>query len=196
MTPATTSSISIGLGKQLAGSAVASGGATTFLGANMAAHSSDTALSLRQLAHALGGDINNGQVLAPGPGHSAADRSLSVKIDPAAPDGFVVHSFAGDDAIECKNYVREKAGLPAWQPNGGRKRASDADIDNALRAVFKAQATDKKSSPVIERYNYIDENGALLYQVQRHEPKSFSQRKPNGNGGWHYQLGDVHRVLY
>src|SRR5258708_30135022 len=42
-------------------------------------------------------------VLLPGPG---ADRSLSIKIDPAAPDGFIVHLFARDSPIECRDYVR------------------------------------------------------------------------------------------
>jgi RecA-family ATPase len=163
----------------------------------MEAHSNkNRAFSLQQLARCLRGDISNGQVLAPGPGHNATDRSLSVKIDPTAPDGFVVHSFARDDPIQCRDYVREKAGLQAWQPNGGRKRVTDTDIDNALRAVFQAQATSKKFGPVVTRYDYRDENGVLLYQVQRHQPKSFSQRKPNSNGGWVYQLGDVRRVPY
>jgi hypothetical protein len=156
-------------------------GSANFLSAIMAA---DTLLSPQQLARALGGDISNGQVLAPGPGHSAADRSLAVRPSKDAPSGLLVHSFAGDDPVQCLDYVREKAGLPAWQPNGGRKRATDVDIDNALRAVFKAQTVGKKSAPVVARYDYVDENGVLLYQVQRHEPKSFSQRKPNGNGGW------------
>jgi len=161
----------------------------------MAAHS-DTLLSLQQLARALGGDINNGQVLAPGPGHSSADRSLAVRPNKDAPGGLLVHSFAGDDPVKCLDYVRLKAGLPAWQPNGGRRRATDTDIDNALRAIFKAQPGGKKFAPVVAHYDYTDENGVLLYQVQRHEPKSFSQRRPNGNGGWDYQLGDVRRVLY
>jgi hypothetical protein len=43
---------------------------------------------------------------------------LSIKIDPAAPDGFIVHSFAGDDAITCRDYVRAALGLGAW----GRRR--------------------------------------------------------------------------
>ena len=47
-----------------------------------------------QLAKALGGEFRNGQILAPGPGHSATDRSLSIQIDANAPHGFVVHSFA------------------------------------------------------------------------------------------------------
>ena len=56
--------------------------------------------------------MSGGQVLAPGPGHSAEDRSLSVKLDAGAPDGFVVNSFAEDDPIECKDYVRAKRALP------------------------------------------------------------------------------------
>jgi hypothetical protein len=50
--------------------------------------------NLQTLAKALGGEVNRSQVLAPGPGHSAIDRSLSVKLDSNAPDGFLVHSFA------------------------------------------------------------------------------------------------------
>jgi hypothetical protein len=34
----------------------------------------------------------------------------------AARRGLVVHSFAGDDPIACKDYIREKAGL---EPNAG-----------------------------------------------------------------------------
>ena len=52
----------------------------------------------------------------PGPGHSSADRSLSVKIDPAAPDGFVVHSFSGDDPRECRDHVRAALGPSRWVP--------------------------------------------------------------------------------
>jgi hypothetical protein len=51
-------------------------------------------LSHRQVAHSLGGEIrSDGAILALGPNHSQNDRSLSVKIDPDAPGGFVVHSF-------------------------------------------------------------------------------------------------------
>ena len=36
---------------------------------------------LAEIAAALGGEVAAGQVLAPGPGHSPRDRSLSVKPD-------------------------------------------------------------------------------------------------------------------
>jgi hypothetical protein len=48
------------------------------------------------LAQALRGDASGHNALASGPGHGAADRSLSIEIDPTAPDGFIVHSFAGN----------------------------------------------------------------------------------------------------
>ena len=74
---------------------------------------SDVSLTLQSIAKALGGKVNGDQVLAPGPGHSPEDRSLSVKIDSEAPDGFVVFSFASDDPIICRDHVRQRCGLPA-----------------------------------------------------------------------------------
>jgi hypothetical protein len=64
-------------------------------------------------ARDLGGDLLPGgkQILCPGPGHSEHDRSLSVKLDASAPDGFVVKSFTGDDPLACKDYVRDVLGL-------------------------------------------------------------------------------------
>ena len=76
--------------------------------------------TLDEIARALGGEISAGQVCAPGPGHSARDRSLSVALSESDPAGYVVHSFAGDDPIMCKDYVREKLGLPQWRPGNGK----------------------------------------------------------------------------
>src|SRR5262252_4541428 len=45
-------------------------------------------------------------------------------------------------------------------------------------------------------YNYVDENGKLLFQVVRKKGKQFSQRQPNRNGGWTWNLNGVRRVLY
>jgi hypothetical protein len=45
-------------------------------------------------------------------------------------------------------------------------------------------------------YDYQDEQGSTLYQVLRYTPKDFKQRKPDGNGGWVWRLGDVRRVPY
>jgi hypothetical protein len=80
--------------------------------------------SLQALAVALGGVVSGDQVQAPGPGHrSIYDRSLSVKLDAGAPDGFVVYSHAGDDINTCRDFVRSSLGLEPFKPNG-HKRAS------------------------------------------------------------------------
>ena len=156
-------------------------------------------LDLRTLQRALGGKISSGQLLCAGPSHSAADRSLAVKLDAAAPDGFVVYSFCGDDPLVCRDHVRDKLGLPAFAPNGnGRQRASDDVIERALMAAVAGQShnDDRPKRRVIAKYNYTDADGVVLYQVLQLEPKSFRQRRPDGAGGWIWKLDDVQRVLY
>ena len=152
--------------------------------------------NLQTLAKALGGEVNRSQVLAPGPGHSAIDRSLSVKLDSNAPDGFLVHSFAGDDPLVCRDHVREKAGLEPFKPNGGgRQRASNDAIERALMAAVAGQRRDGNKHRIVAKYDYTDATGVLLYQVLRLEPKSFRQRRPDGKGDWIWEL-DERRVLY
>jgi RecA-family ATPase len=152
-------------------------------------------LDLRKIAAALGGVISNGQVLAPGPGHSRGDRSLSVKIVPDAPDGFIVKSFAGDNDLDCKDYVRQKLNLPAFQPNRGRQRRNPAEIEKLLGAAVDA-ASARPITNIAKTYDYTDETAKVLYQVCRLEPKSFRQRRPDGNGGWVWSLNGVRRVPY
>jgi hypothetical protein len=158
------------------------------------ADNSGALLNLQMVARALNGEISNGQVLAPGPGHSAKDRSMAVKIDSGAPDGFLVNSFSGDDPITCKDFVRERLNLPAFKPNGGRQRASSEAIERMLMAVVGAQSQ-KPKAQIIAAYNYTDAEGKLLYQVLRLEPKDFRQRRPDGNGKWIWKLDDQ-RVVY
>ena len=82
--------------------------------------------TLHTWAKLLGGEVSGAQVLCPGPGHSAADRSLSVKI---GKDGQpVVHSFCGDDPMACKDYVRATLGMAPFKPNGGRKTVATYDF--------------------------------------------------------------------
>lgn len=175
-------------------------------------------LSISQIARMLGGKVSrsNGQpcVLAPGPGHSPKDVSLSVTLLSSAPDGFLVHSFSPeDDPIACKDYVRERLGLPPFEPKRKRgnrhakpakttttTKATPADIAAANAAAREAMAApvskDETQRQTIATYDYTDGNGALLYQVIRYEPKDFQQRRPDGNGGWIWGLGDTARVPY
>jgi hypothetical protein len=148
--------------------------------------------NLQSLARALGGEVSGSQVLAPGPSHSANDRSLSIKLGPSAPDGFVVNSFAGDDPIACKDYVRSKAGIEPFKANGKRKPAFDIGKITAAQSA----GSGKPKANIVATYDYTDDKGALLYQVCRLEPKSFRQRRPDGKGGWIWSVKDCRRIPY
>jgi Toprim domain len=75
---------------------------------------------VRAAARALGGDVSGRDgVVCPGPGHSPRDRSLSVRISPYSPDGFIVFSHAGDPIPDCKDHVRQRLGLAPWRPRRG-----------------------------------------------------------------------------
>jgi putative DNA primase/helicase len=83
-------------------------------------------LDPRAVARTLGGDLVGRNVVAPGPGHSHAERSLSIKIDPCAPEGFIVHSFAGDSATECRDHVRAALGLA--RPDRRRRHSIRSEL--------------------------------------------------------------------
>jgi hypothetical protein len=121
-------------------------------------------------ARLLGGEVSGDQVRCPGPGHSATDRSLSVKMS-ATNGGFVVHSFAGNDPIACKDHVRKRLGMePHTKP---------------AKKIY---------------FDYHDETGALVYQVEREDlaggGKKIRQRRPDGKGGWVWNLAGVNPVPY
>jgi putative DNA primase/helicase len=99
-------------------------------------------LDPRTIAHALDGEISGRQILAPGPGHSRLDRSLSIRIEPSARDGFLCYSFASDDPIVCKDYVRQRLGLPEWKPGDEQDRR----VDGSRRARFDQAAIDREAA--------------------------------------------------
>jgi hypothetical protein len=117
--------------------------------------------SLQEIARALNGEISaHNQVRAPGPGHSAQDRSLAVKLSDSNPAGYIVHSFAGDDPIQCRDYVRDKLGQPAWEPSRGNGHDRD---------------------PVTASYVYRRADGTPHLRVQRTAAKRFWQQQWNGS---------------
>ena len=114
---------------------------------------------VRMLARALGGDVTGpNSVNIPGPGHSHRDRSLSVKIDPRAPGGFVVFSHAGDNPIECRDYVRERLGLADWEPARRERVKIDPSSEQEAHTQRKQWARkiwEQSVNPVgtlVERY--------------------------------------------
>ncbi len=61
---------------------------------------------------------------------------------------------------------------------------------------YTAKGKAKMRKEIIRTYDYRDENGEALFQTVRFEPKEFRQRRPNGKGGWIWNLKGVQPVLY
>src|SRR5258708_23381697 len=59
----------------------------------------------------------------------------------------------------------------------------------------KANGRADRADPNIY-YDYVDENGELLFQKVRGPNKKFWQRKPDGNGGWLNKLSHTRNVIY
>jgi hypothetical protein len=53
-----------------------------------------------------------------------------------------------------------------------------------------------KKGKISKIYGYRNEKSKLLFECVRFEPKGFSQRRPDGKGGWIWNLKGVRRVLY
>jgi len=106
-----------------------------------------TPLILKKVAATLGGEVAGQRVLRPGPGHSVADRSLSVTL---ATGDIIVHSHAGDDWRLCKDFVRAKLGLA--------RRGNEERVDhvqqmvglsvNGLECSDKAGAIWRQATPI------------------------------------------------
>lgn len=73
---------------------------------------------------------------------------------------------------------------------------SQEEVISALRerGLWPTEARGK--ARIVATYDYIDEEGELLYQACRMEPKSFRQRKPDGKGGWTYKVKGTRLVPY
>ncbi len=72
------------------------------------------AFTPEQIAERFGGGlVDDKGICVRGPGHNAGDDSLRIFLNPALPDGFWTHSFAGDDPAKCRVYVLKTLGIAA-----------------------------------------------------------------------------------
>ena len=89
------------------------------------------------------------------------------------------------DLIKRETGISEARECYAWAESQGYWRNGGG-----------SQPQPPQLGPIVATYDYVDENGTLLFQVTRHDPKTFRQRRPNGQGGWVWSLNGVRRVVY
>jgi hypothetical protein len=110
-------------------------------------------LDLKSAANALGGTVSGDVIRCPGPGHSRHDDSLIVFLDG---DSVGVHSWAGDDWKECKDYVHDK--LDGLFPNKPQPHRPILPSDHNLHRAKHLWSCRKPAKGTIVE-NYIRARG-------------------------------------
>jgi 5S rRNA maturation endonuclease (ribonuclease M5) len=124
----------------------------------------------------------NGQWMARCPAHKDSNPSLSIT------DGggkLLLHCFADcefPDILKAAGY-----GVNGSNGNGRQKVAKQR---------FPGGSNGGDARRIVATYDYRDEQGTLLYQAVRYAPKDFRQRRPDGTGGWIWNVKDTRLVLY
>ena len=82
----------------------------------------------------------------------------------------------------------------------GERRPENAPVQDILSSKFgisrQPLPLGAASSAVVKNYDYRDAKGEVVYQVTRSADKKFRQRRPDGAGGYIYNLKDVDPVPY
>jgi hypothetical protein len=81
------------------------------------------------------------------------------------------------------------------------KRETGFVLDDAIEWLKEENFINGKTDAeglgrIVAAYDYFDEAGKLLFRVARFEPKNFRQCRPDGRGGWIWDLKGTRRVLY
>lgn len=103
----------------------------------------------------------------------------------------------------CPAHDDTRASLSVKEGHDGRVLLNchaGCDLDavlGALGLVIGDLFTERPAkAEITATYPYVDEAGALLFEVVRFEPKQFRQRRPDGQGSWIWKLAGTRRVLY
>jgi hypothetical protein len=106
-------------------------------------------------------------------------------------DGEWAHCTRGEysGGLECKPGSDSYAHRLQGQCKCGKSHVADDLTPNI-------GSNGHQGRQIADIYDYVDEEGRLLFQAVRYNPEGFNQRRPDGEGGWIWDLKGVRRVLY
>ncbi len=103
-------------------------------------------------------------------------------------------------ACKCLSHEDDHASLSISELNGKIlvKCHAGCEQDEVIAALLAKNLWPETSAKkkIVATYDYVDAAGTLLYQAVRYEPKEFRQRRPDGKGGWIWNLQIIKRVIY
>lgn len=111
-------------------------------------------------------------------------------------NGADVKCPAHDDRRASLSIAQGDKGLVLRCHAGCSVNAIAGALGLTLRDLFDGSKPNGSAPRITATYDYVDASGTLLYQVVRYAPKDFRQRRPDGHGGWIWDLKGVERVLY
>ncbi len=110
-------------------------------------------------------------------------RSCSVNLDTGAWGDFATAAKGGDP-------------ISLWAAIWGIKQGEAArELARDLGLEVDRPARNNRRR-VVAAYDYLGPDGKLVFQVTRWEPKTFTQRRPDGNGGWINSVKGIELVPY
>jgi len=120
------------------------------------------------------------------------DKSPSLSISEGSGGKTLLKCFAGcsTDAVLQAIGLEMKDLFPDAQPPIVRLNG------NGSTATPKAAKVANTPKTIVAVYEYTDERGEVLYENVRYQPKGFRQRRPDGEGGYIYNLDGIDRVPY
>lgn len=118
------------------------------------------------------------------------------KCTPAKGGGWVSRCPAHADKIPSLSVKEGNDGRILLKCHAGCEADSVAGALSLKLSDLFVEKSNGNGKVIDATYDYRDEAGNLLFQAIRYTPKGFSQRRPDGAGGFIYNLQGVPRVLY
>ena len=108
------------------------------------------------------------------------------------------YGFASDDGAWAHCTRAETAG-GLLRKDGSETYAHKMRGECGCGALHSPLQTTNEPQPtkrIVATYDYCGADGDLRFQEVRYSPKDFKQRRPDGRGGWIWNLKGVELVLY
>lgn len=127
------------------------------------------------------------------------DNNPSLSIDEGVDGRVLVKCFRGNGC--STEEICEAVGMKVSELYGDSTlRSASTQFTPTKRLEQKIMPKEKEKLTFVKAYDYLDENGELLFQkvryVNQDGKKTFRQRKPIGKGQWSYKLEDTPKILY
>lgn len=123
----------------------------------------------------------------------AIEQALQLR--QASPEGKEIRFLAPchDDQDPSARWNPDKG---TWYCDVCKKGGGYKHLAQQLGLSLPTNGNGQPTRRIVTTYDYRDEHNELLYQVVRYEPKDFRQRRPNGKGGFTWDLNGVRAVVY